>query len=82
MLYLQNQWMDFKNLNGVWKLTRFCITCIELILNFCLIEFRSQFEFFFYFDFQMRKNHLKRFSLKTLFTGDYSSTFYLFDGKA
>ena len=24
----------FKNLNGVWKLNRFCINCIELILKF------------------------------------------------
>ena len=26
MLYLRSQWMNFKNLNGVWKLKRFCIT--------------------------------------------------------
>ena len=32
--YLQSQWMDFKNLNGVWKLKRFCINCIELIFKF------------------------------------------------
>ena len=23
MLYLQSQWIDFKNLDGVWKLNRF-----------------------------------------------------------
>ena len=53
--------MDFKNLNGDWKLERFCITCIELILNFCLSEFCFQFEFFFNFDFQMHKTHPKSF---------------------
>ena len=34
MLYLQSQRMDFKNLNGVWKLKRFCISCMELIFKF------------------------------------------------
>ena len=34
MLHLQSQWMDFKNSNGVWKLKRFCITCINLIFKF------------------------------------------------
>ena len=43
--------MDFKNLSGVWKLKRFCITCIELILNFFLSERCFQFEFFISFDF-------------------------------
>ena len=38
MFYLQSQWRDFQNLNGVWKLKRFCITCIELIFRFCLSE--------------------------------------------
>ena len=73
--------MDFKNLNGVWKLKKFCITCINLIFKFCLSEFCSQFEFFFNFDFQMRKTHLKSFVFEILFIGNYSSTFYLFDGK-
>ena len=50
--------MDFKNLKGVLKLKRFCMTCIELILNFCLGEICFQFEFFFYFDSQMHKTHL------------------------
>ena len=55
LLYLQSQWMDFTNLNGVWKLKRFCITsaCIELIFKFCLIEFCFQFEFVFNFYFQI-----------------------------
>ena len=73
--------MDFNNLNGVWKLKRFCMTYVELILNFCLSEFCLQFEFFLNFDFQMHKTHLKSFLFEILFTGDYSSTFYLFDGK-
>ena len=34
--------MDSKNLKGVWKLKRFCITCIELIFKFCLSEFCFQ----------------------------------------
>ena len=74
--------MDFKNLNGVWNLKRFCKTCIETILNFCLSEFRFQFEFFFNFDFQMYKTHIKSFVFEILFIGDFSSTFYLLDGKA
>ena len=38
--------MDFKNLNGVWKLKRFCITCIELIFKFCvLVSFVFSFNF-------------------------------------
>ena len=68
--------MDFKNLNGVQKLKRLCITCMELIF-----EFFFRFEFFFNFDFQMHKTHLKSFVLEILFIGDYSSTFYLFDAK-
>ena len=51
--------MDFKNLNGVWKLKRFYITCIELIFKFFFLgEFCFQFEIFFNFDFQMHKTHL------------------------
>ena len=30
--------MDFENLNCVWKLKRFYITCVELILDFRLSE--------------------------------------------
>ena len=59
--------MDFKNLNGVSKLKRFCITCIELIYNFCLGKFCFQFEFFFNFDFQMHKTHLKSFVFKIFY---------------
>ena len=66
--------MDFENLNSVWKLKRFCITCIELIFTFLP-------EFFFSFDFQMHKTHLKGSVFEILFIGDYSSTFHLFDGK-
>ena len=73
--------MGFENLNGVLKLKRFCITCIELILKFSLNEFYFQPEFFLRFAFQMHKAHLKSFVFEILFTRDYSSTFYLFDGK-
>ena len=73
--------MDFKNLNGVWKLKRFCITCIELIFKFLSGEFCFQFESFFHFDFQMHKTHLKSFVFEIFFIGDYSSTFYLFEVK-
>ena len=73
--------MDFKNLNGVWKLKRFCITCTELIFKFLSGELCFQFEFFINFDFQIHKTHLKSFAFEILFFGDYSSTFYLFDGK-
>ena len=62
--------MDFKNLNSVWKLKRFCITCIELMfLDFCLRDFCFQFEFFFNFDFHMHETHLKRFVFEILFIG-------------
>ena len=75
--------MDFKNLNGVWKLKRFCITCIQLILNFCLSKFFFSLNlfFFFNFDFQMHKTYLKSLIFEILVIGDYNSTFYLFDGK-
>ena len=72
--------MDLKNLDGVWKRKRFCITCIELIFKF-LCEFCFKFEFFSKFDFQMHKTHLKSFVLGILFIGDHSLTSYLFDGK-
>ena len=67
--------MDFKNLNGIRKVKRFSITCIELILNFCLSEFCFQFGFFVNFDIQMHKTHLKSFVFEILFIGDYSSAF-------
>ena len=55
--------MHYKNLSAarVWKLKKFCITYIELILNFCLSDFYFQFEFFCNFDFQMHKTHVKGF---------------------
>ena len=73
--------MDFKNLNGVWRLKRFCVTFIELFFQFCLIEFCFQLEFVYNFDFQMHKTHLEYFVFEILFIGDYSSTFYRFGGK-
>ena len=71
----------FKNLNGVWKLKRFCIACIEFIFKFCLGEFCFQFEFFLNFDFQTHEACPKSFVFEILFIGDSSLTFYLFDGK-
>ena len=59
--------MDFKNFNGVWKLKRFCISCIELILKFCLSELCFQLEFFFNFGFQMHITDLKSFVFEILF---------------
>ena len=73
--------MDFKSLNGVWKLKRFCITCIELIFNFFLSDFCFQFEFLFNFDSEMHKTHLNSFVFEISFIGDNSSIFYPFDGK-
>ena len=49
--------MDFKNLNGVWRLKRFCITFFKV-------------EFFFNFDFQIPKTHLKSLVFEILFIGD------------
>ena len=52
--------MDFKNLSSIWKLKRFCITCMEMTFsNFCFSGFCFQFDFFFNIDFQMHKTHLK-----------------------
>ena len=34
------------------------MTCIELIVKFCLSDFCFQFEFFFNFDFQMHKTRV------------------------
>ena len=45
------------------------------------MSFGFSLNFFFNFDFQMHKTHLKSFVFEILFIGDYSSTFYLFDGK-
>ena len=59
--------MNFKHLNGVWKLKGFCISCIELTFKFCLSEFCFLFEFLFNFDFQMHKTHLKSFVFEILF---------------
>ena len=72
--------MDFKNLNHVWKLKRFYMTCIELIFKFFLGEFCFQFEFCLNIDFQMQKT-IKSFVFEILFVGDYSANFYLFDDK-
>ena len=74
--------MDFKHLNGVWKLKRFCITCIELIFQFFLSEFNFQFEFFFNFDFYIHKSPSKRIFFEILSIGDYNLTVWLFDGRA
>ena len=63
--------MDFETLNGVWKLKRFCMICVELIFKFSLCEFCFQFEFLFNFDFQMHKTNLKSFVFEMLFIGDY-----------
>ena len=48
------------NSNGVWKLKRFCITCIEFY-DFWLSGFC--FQFFFNFDFHMHKTFVKSFVL-------------------
>ena len=60
--------MDFKNLNGVWKLKRLCMTCIELVFEVCLGEFCFQFEFCLNLDFQMQKTIV---IFEILFIGDY-----------
>ena len=70
--------MDLKAFNGVWKLKRFCMTCMELIFKLLSCEFCFQFEFFFYFDCQTHKTHLKSFSFVILFIGDYSPTSFFF----
>ena len=50
--------MDFKNLNSIRELKRFCITGIELILNFCVGEFkRFCFGNFVYGDCSSTFNH-------------------------
>ena len=50
-------------------------------LDFCLSEFYFQFEFFYYFIFQVRETHLKSFVCEILFIADHSLTFYFFDKK-
>ena len=66
--------MDFKNSNGVRKLKRFCMTCIEF-LRFSFDVFWFQSEFLFYSDFHVHKTHLKSFVFENLLIGDCSSTF-------
>ena len=56
--------MDFKSLNGVWKLKRFRITYMELVFKFFLGEFCFQIEFCLNLGFQMQKIHLKSFVFK------------------
>ena len=56
--------MDFKTLNGVRELKRFCMICIEYGTDFqifFLVNFVFSLNFFFYFDFQMHETHLKSF---------------------
>ena len=48
---------------------------------FFLRDLFFQFEFFFHFDLQMHKTHLKSFVLEILCNEGYSSMFYLLDGK-
>ena len=75
MLYLQNQYMYFKNLKD-WK------DYAWLVWNwFCLGEFCFQSAFLFNFDFQMHKTPLKSFVFEISFIEDNSSTFYLFVDK-
>ena len=82
MIYFQSQWTDFKNLNGVWKLKRFCITCVELIFEFfVLVSFVFSLNFSLIFNFLMHEIQLKSFVFEILFIGDYSLTFYLFRDK-
>ena len=72
--------MDFKNLDGVWKLKKFCITCIEFIFKFLPSQFCFQLEILFDLDFQMYKPTEKLWFRDFVNVG-YSSTFDLFDGK-
>ena len=57
--------MDFKNLNGVWKLKRFCINCIELFFK-CFSVLVS-FVFNLYFSLILIFRCIKP-SLKALFS--------------
>ena len=71
MLYLQSQCMYFKSLNGVWKLKRFCRTCVDFKI-FVLMSFVFSLNFFFFnFDVQIHKTHLKSYVFEFLFIGDY-----------
>ena len=45
------------------------------------IEFNFEFEFFYCFDFQVRKTHLKCFIFEISFIADHSLTLCLFDNK-
>ena len=81
VLYLQSQWMDFKTLNDVWKLKRFCTTCIELVFQFlssCVLFSDWSCLLFLLSD---SLNPSKKLCFRNLPVGDYSSTFYLFDDK-
>ena len=75
--------MDFQNSNHVWRLRLKDSAEIvkNLFLNFRLSKFYFKFEFFYYFDFQVRKIHLKSFISEILFIGKHSSTLYLVDNK-
>ena len=50
--------MDFNIQNGVWKLKNILHKLNRIhFQNLCLGELCFQFEFLFYFDFQMHKTH-------------------------
>ena len=67
--------MDFENLNAIWKLKGFCISCIELIFKFL-----SQLSYAFSLTFSLLLI-FRCIILKILFIEGHSSTFGLFDGK-
>ena len=50
--------MNFENLNGVWKLKRLYITCIELIFKFFMLMSSV---FSLDISSQMHKTHLESF---------------------
>ena len=73
--------MDFQNSNGVWKLERYCRSCILLIFNFFVSV-----SFIFSLNVSIVsiilisrsvKPTLKRFVFNILLIGDHSSAFYL-----
>ena len=73
--------MNFKNLSGVSKQKRFCITCIELIFKiFVPMGFVFSLNFSLILIFRCKK-HLKSFVFEILFTGDYSPTLISLMGK-
>ena len=67
--------MDYKNLNGIWKLKEFYRINIYI---FVLVSFVFSLNFSLNLIFRC----IKSFVFKILFIRDYSSTFYLFDDKA